>query len=174
MTGGKRCAPHPRNALLVCFWPELLVYPHTGGRDTLVLSCPHCGGLPGFGPRFSFPLLLHFRIRFFCYGCLLTDSFYSSQVFLVIDLSDQSLRLDQVPALFETNGTVRALPALSLIVSSRFFPALRPSAHFVARCRGKPRTRPLLGAGLRIGPPVFVAALSFFSTAVSHLFFGAA
>ena len=101
-----------------------------------------------------------------------TDSFYSSQVFLVIDLSDQSLLLDHVPALFETNGTVRALPALSLIVSSRFFPALRPSAHFVARCRGKPRTRPLLEAGLRIGPPVFVAALSFFSTAVSHLFFG--
>ena len=52
-----------------------------------------------------------------------------------------------VKAFFETNGTVRALPALSLIVSSRFFPALRPSAHFVARCRGKPRPRPLWEPG---------------------------
>jgi hypothetical protein len=132
------------------------------------------GGYLGSVRVFLFHFSFISESVFFCYGCLLTDSFYSSQVFLVIDLSDQSLRLDQVPALFETNGTVRALPALSLVVSSRFFPALRPSAHFVARCRGKPRTRPLLGAGLRIGPPVFVAALSFFSTAVSHLFFGAA
>ena len=167
VTCGKRCAPHPRNALLVCFWPKLLA------RHSFV-GVPSLRGVTWVRSAFFFSTSPSFPNPIFFLGFLLTDSFYSSQVFLVIDLSDQSRRLNQVPALFETIGTVRALPALSLIVSSRFFPALRPSAHFVARCRGKPRTRPLLGAGLRIGPPVFVAALSFFSTAVSHLFFGAA
>ena len=64
------------------------------------------GGYLGSVRVFLFHFSFISESVFFCYGCLLTDSFYSSQVFLVIDLSDQSLRLDQVPALFETNGTV--------------------------------------------------------------------
>ena len=48
--GGKRCAPHRRPDLLLLFLARTFgVGPHTGGRDTLVLSCPDCGGLPGFG-----------------------------------------------------------------------------------------------------------------------------
>jgi len=56
------------NDLLVCFLARTLVYPHTGGRDTLVLSCPHCGGLLGFGPHVLFSASVFFLDRIFLSG----------------------------------------------------------------------------------------------------------
>ena len=79
------------NDLLVCFLARTLVYPHTGGRDTLVLSCPHCGGLPGFGLHVFLELSFISDFQFSCQSVLLINSCFSSQIFLVTNRSDGSI-----------------------------------------------------------------------------------
>ena len=146
----------PHDLICCClFWPELLVYPHTGGRDTLVLSCPHCGGLPGFGLHFFLEFSFISSFRFSCQNFLLTNSCFSSQIFLVTDRSDFLIefQLSSRP----TSGTrcaLRNILTSHLVGCFLVFPMLRGSQ--CSLCGSGPwkwhGPRPLPGAGLRIGP----------------------
>jgi hypothetical protein len=149
------------------------VYPHTGGRNTLELSCPHCGGYLSSVRIFLFHFSFISESDFFCQSFSLTDSFFSSQVLLLIDVSDQFLRLHRVPAFYETNGHGAPFRhrRSEICFVLRFVPALRPSAHFVARCREKQRPRPLWEPGSASPLNFFFFVVLFFDPIFLTWFF---
>ena len=136
------------------------MYPNTRGRDTLVLSCPHCVGLPGFGLHVFLEFSFISEFRFSCQSVLLINSCFPSQIFLITHRSESSIEFQLSSRPTDTRCALANILTNDLACCFLFSP-MRPSAHFVARGRGKPRSQATVGAGLRIGHS-FLASLLFF------------
>jgi hypothetical protein len=127
------------------------VYPHTGGRDTLVSSCPHCGGLPGFGPHPARCSALRFFARILSW----LFSHFCSCLFCRFFAVSSRHRYPRVPVSWcPTIAAIGGLRPLRGTPIATFHSCLlrfrAPHAVLtlsVARCRGKPRTKPLWEPG---------------------------
>ena len=85
--GGKRCAPHRRPDLLLLFLARTFgVPPHGPGRDTSCVVVPSVArGVSWVQTAFVFEFSFISDFRFFCRSFFLTNSCFSSQIFLVTD-----------------------------------------------------------------------------------------
>ena len=97
---GKASSSHRSHDFFCLFLARTFGAPHTGGRDTLVLSCPQClRGVTWVRIAFFFSSSRSFPIS--NQSFLLTHSCFSSQIYLVTDRSDDSIEFH---FMIETNG----------------------------------------------------------------------
>ena len=112
-------------------------------------------------------------IAFSCHCFSLSISFCFSQILCSI-FSTSISSSSTVQCRRDRRRTSRCVPMATLVPIATFclvpFVAMRPSAHFVARCRGKPRPRPLWEPGFA-SALIFLLRCVFFPLLISPDFF---
>ena len=149
-------SPSPSHFAFVFSGPNFWCTPKREAAVTLVLSCPHCGGLPGFGLHcfLEFSFISDFRLS--CPSVFLTNSCF--QVFVANCSRHRPVTYgDRPPAFIEANGhAAPPSPIFTRMIWLVVFLFTRASQSlFLAWGRAKPRSQATVGAGLRIDRPVF-------------------